>query len=463
MKQYLRTQLLIVACVNIGQFIDGYSVGWSAPIIPKLQDPNETPLPALITDLEASWIGSLLYVGAIIGPFIPSYLSNIIGRKPCLFLGSFLNLTAIVLIVFTKNVAMIFAIRIISGLGMGMVTVNNLVYVGEIASTNIRGILLTSTSIIGILGTLAAYTVGSLVSYTSTGYFALLINIVHIIGIFFIPESPVYYAIKAKQMEAKNTLRYLGRLNDLENVFECVKGTSPDEGHSWKAWINIFTVKANRKSLFITLSLCTLQQTSGVAAVLFFATNIFKIAGSSIRPDIATIIIGATRLLASLVAPFVVERAGRRILLLVSTAFCAISLSILGTYFHLSRIQSAVIADIGWLPLLALIMYFFSYEIGFGTIPSALVGEMFSGNARSTGSAVSMTTAWLIGFGIATGFGSMVKVLGGDVTFWIFSGSCNAAFLFTYKFVPETKGQTLNEIQELLGRSNSRKLVSDKI
>ncbi|XP_046972892.1 facilitated trehalose transporter Tret1-like [Vanessa cardui] len=372
------------AAVNIGQFIDGYSVGWSAPIIPKLQDPNETPLPALITDLEASWIGSLLYVGAIVGPYIPSYLSNIIGRKPCLFLGSFLNLTAIVLIIFTKNVAMIFAIRIISGL-----------------------------------------------------------------------ESPVYYAIKAKQIETKNTLRYLGRVDDLENVFECVKGTSPDEGHSWKAWMNIFTVKANRKSLFITLSLCTLQQTSGVAAVLFFATNIFKIAGSSIRPDIATIIIGATRLLASLVAPFVVERAGRRILLLVSTAFCAISLSILGTYFHLSRIQSAVIADIGWLPLLALIMYFFSYEIGFGTMPSALVGEMFSGNARSTGSAVSMTTAWLIGFGIATGFGSMVKVLGGDVTFWIFSGSCIVAFLFTYKFVPETKGQTLNEIQKLLGRSNS--------
>ncbi|CAH4035296.1 unnamed protein product [Pieris brassicae] len=411
----IRTQVLILACVNIGQFIDGYSVGWSAPIIPKLQDLSQSPLKETITDVQVSWIGSLLYLGSIVGPYIPSYLSNIVGRKPCLFFGGMLNLAAIILIVTTKNIATIFAIRIISGLGMGMVTVSNLVYVGEIASTNIRGILLTSTSIVGISGTLAAYCVG-------------------------------------KEIEAKNTLRSLGRVEDLESIFESVRGTNPDEANSWKAWFKIFTVKANRRSLRITLTLCTLQQTSGVAAVLFFATTIFQMAGSSIRPDIATIVIGSTRLVASMIAPFIVERAGRRILLLVSTAFCACSLLILGTYFHLARVQNSIISEIGWLPLLSLIMYFFSYEIGFGTMPSALVGEMFRGNARSTGSAVSMTTAWLIGFGVATSFGSMVKILGGDVTFWIFSCSCLVAFMFTLKCVPETKGKSLNEIQEMLSR-----------
>ncbi|XP_075986337.1 facilitated trehalose transporter Tret1-like [Anticarsia gemmatalis] len=452
MNKYIRTQILIVACVNIGQFIDGYSVGWSAPIIPKLQDPDQAPFEHKVTDFEISWIGSLLYVGAIVGPYIPSYLANIVGRKPCLFFGGLLNLTALLLIVTTRNISMVFAVRVISGLGMGMVTVSNLVYVGEIASTHIRGILLTSTSIVGISGTLAAYSIGPYVSYAATGYIVLIINIVHVIGILFIPESPVYYAIKGKQTEAKNTLRLLGRLDDMENVFESVRGINPNEGHSWKAWVKIFTVKANRQSLFITLTLCTLQQTSGVAAVLFFATTIFKLAGSSIRPDLATILVGTTRLVASMIAPTVVERAGRRILLLTSTAFCAISLSLLGTYFYLDRIQSYIISDIRWLPLMAFIMYFFSYEIGFGTMPSALVGEMFQGNARSTGSAVSMTTAWLIGFGVATGFSSMVSYLGGDVTFWIFACSCIVAFLFTYKFVPETKGRTLNEIQEILGR-----------
>ncbi|XP_030025814.2 facilitated trehalose transporter Tret1 isoform X1 [Manduca sexta] len=452
MPSRIRTQLFIVACINIGQFIDGYSVGWSAPIIPKLQDPNQSPLPDTITEFEVSMIGSLLYIGAIVGPYIPSYLSNIVGRKPCLFAGGFLNLTSLILIVTTTNISMVYAIRIISGLGMGMVTVSNLVYVGEISSPDIRGILLTSTSIVGIFGTLAAYTIGPFVSYAATGYIVLVVNIIHVIGILFIPESPVYYAIKGKQTEAKETLRYLGRLDDLENVFESVRGTNPNEGHTWRAWIKIFTVKANRRSLYITLSLCTLQQLSGVAACLFFTTTIFQLAGSSIRPDLATILVGATRLISSMIAPTVVERAGRRILLLVSTASCSLSLGVLGAYFYLRRVESSVIGDIGWLPLVALITYFFSYELGFGTMPSALVGEMFGGNARSTGSAVSMTTAWLIGFGIATGFGSMVKNLGGDITFGIFSCSCVVAFLFTYKFVPETKGRSLHEIQELLRR-----------
>lgn len=85
-------------------------------------------------------------------------------------------------------------------------------------------------------------------------------------------------------------------------------------------------------------------------------------------------------------------------------------------------------------------------------MPNALVGEMFRGNARSTGSAVAMTTAWLIGFGVATSFDTMVKRLGGDVTFWTFSASCILAFFFTLKFVPETKGKNLNEIQEILSR-----------
>lgn len=75
----------------------------------------------------------LLYSILLPGPYIPSYLSNVIGRKPCLFMGGLINLVAIILIVLTKNVAMVYAVRIISGLGMGMVTVSNLVYVGEIS------------------------------------------------------------------------------------------------------------------------------------------------------------------------------------------------------------------------------------------------------------------------------------------------------------------------------------------
>ncbi|CAH2059208.1 unnamed protein product, partial [Iphiclides podalirius] len=89
---------------------------------------------------------------------------------------------------------------------------------------------------------------------------------------------------------------------------------------------------------------------------------------------------------------------------------------------------------------------------GFGIIPGTLIGEMFHSNVRSTGSTVSATIGWLFGFGLTTIFGYMVSELGSHITFWIFSGMCALAFLFTLVFVPETKGKTLDEIQFMLNK-----------
>ncbi|XP_045490327.1 facilitated trehalose transporter Tret1-like [Pieris rapae] len=444
----LKNQILIVSCLNIGQIIVGYSVGWSAPIIPKMKDVLDNPLPEPITDFEASWVGSLLYIGALVGPYVTGVLANLIGRKPCLIIGGFLNIISYILVVTTKNIAMVYAIRVMSGLGMGITTVGNLVYIGEIASTHIRGILLTSTSIIGISGTLLVYAVAPYVSYVTTGYIALAISILHVFGLFFIPESPIYHAMKENELTATKTLCLLGRSDDVKKSIDALK--QQEETTKVQDWIEIFTIKSNRMSLFITFTLGAFQQLSGVAVVLFFATTIFAQAGSSVEPHVATIIVGVTRLLSSLIAPTFIDRSGRKILLLISMAACALSLSVLGVYFYLDRVNNAAVKTVGWLPLVALIVYFFCYEAGFGTIPNAIVGEMFRTNVRSNGSALAITMTWLVGFVLTTSFTTMVDSLGGDVTFWLFGGSCVLAFIFTYFCLPETKGKTLNEIQEML-------------
>lgn len=126
-------------------------------------------------------------------------------------------------------------------------------------------------------------------------------------------------------IKAAKILNMLGRSKDIEKVAD----TFAKRGESSSKimdWVEIFTIKSNRKSLLITFLLGAFQQTSGVAVVLFFATIIFQLAGSTIKPDLATIIIGVTRLLSSLIAPLLVESKGRRILLLISMAACACSL-----------------------------------------------------------------------------------------------------------------------------------------
>lgn len=132
------------------------------------------------------------------------------------------------------------------------------------------------------------------------------------------------HTISGQDEEAKETLLSLGRESDIDIILQ-TKYDIPKPNRA-QEWTEIITVKSNRKAMLITLSLGMLQQMSGVVAVIFFATTIFELAGSSIQPNIATIIIGVTQICASSITPFFVERSGRKVLLLVSTAVCSISL-----------------------------------------------------------------------------------------------------------------------------------------
>ncbi|KAJ0170724.1 hypothetical protein K1T71_013496 [Dendrolimus kikuchii] len=450
MELYLKRQLFIAACVYTGQMLVGYGLGWTAPVIPKLQDPEQTPLPDVVTDGEASFIGSVLYIGTISGPYVTSFLSNKLGRKPCLYLGGGMTLLAFFVLAISRNLAMILTGRILSGLGTGIIFVTHLVYIGEIASTNIRGILLTATGIFGTFGTLVIYAIGPYVPYSVTGYIGCAISALYIVGVVFVPETPVFQILKGQEDQAKETLLSLGREDDIQNIIAAKQSIPKPTTKS--EWFDLFTVRSNRKTIFITLTLGILQQMSGVIAVTFFATTIFELAGSSIEPNIATIIIGVTQICASCITPFFVERSGRKTLLMVSTASCCLSLAVLGMYFYLSEIDHSSVSKIQWLPLVSLVIFFLSYDLGFGIIPGTFIGEMFTSNVRSTGSTAVVTIGWLVGFGVSTAFGYMVSALGGHVTFWIYSGSCGLALLFSVIFVPETKGKTLLEIQEMLSK-----------
>ncbi|XP_075986387.1 facilitated trehalose transporter Tret1-like isoform X2 [Anticarsia gemmatalis] len=387
----LKKQIFIAALVYLGQTVVGIALGWSAPVIPKLQDEEQTPLPDVITDAQSSWVASLTYIGVIVGPYAGGYLSNFKGRKPTLLLGATISSIGFVVMAFARHLNVIFAGRILLGFGSGITYVINLVYLGEVASTHIRGILLTITACASTFGTFLVYVVGPYVSYAGTCWLGFAISASFMAGGLLIPESPVFQVLNGEESKAKDNLISLGRSDEIEKVM----ATGKDINNSSKIeeWVEIFTIKSNRKALFITLTLSTLQQMSGVVTIIFFATTIFEIAGSSIEPHIATIIIGLTQFLASTITPWFVERAGRKSLLMFSTLFTSLSLAVLGIYFYLEGIQHSSIANIGWLPLASLIVCFLAFDLGFGIIPATLTGEMFTANVRSTGSTITITVS----------------------------------------------------------------------
>ncbi|XP_049705195.2 facilitated trehalose transporter Tret1 [Helicoverpa armigera] len=445
----LGRQFAIAACVYLGQIIVGISMGWTAPIISKLQNIEETPLDRVISDAEASWVVSITFVGTLTGPYISGYLGNVIGRKPCLFLGGTMFLVCFVIFGFTVHISMIYIGRIVSGIGCGILFVTNLVYLGELASTKIRGTLLTLTGFSNTFGILIVYSIAPFVSYAWTNWISAMLCVLYLAGIFFIvPETATYQVMAGNKEEAMAILTSLGRKGDIDDV---VAAANEKPMSNFEQLTEMFTLKTNRKALFIIIVLNICQQASGVMAIISFVTLIFELTGSNIEAHISTIIIGVTQVFAASIAPVLVDRSGRRILLLVSTAACSISLVALGTYFYMYNTDHPAVDSIQWLSLVSLMLYFIAYFSGFGIIPNTFIGEMFTDNCRSFASTFTVTVGWLFGFAVSSTFGYILAAWGPAVVFWIYAVACAFTFFFSVVFVPETKGKSFLEIQKMLG------------
>nr|XP_034837074.1 facilitated trehalose transporter Tret1-like [Maniola hyperantus] len=442
----VQRQVLISLCLYLGQILNGYSGGWSGPCLPKLRDLEQSPLPYLLTEAQLSLVATLIYLGAIAGPFILTWLANTKGRKPCLIASGLISVLSYIIMGTTVNLAMLYVSRFLAGVSVGGITVTNLVYIGEIASPKIRGILLTAIGIFITLGFMLLFAVAPYVSYHGTVYVGVAISIVYIFGLFFIPETPVFYALQGRDDDLKKLLQDLGRLEEVDKMLKMKHDLN--ETDTKKEWMELFSLKSNRKALLIVFTINILQHCSGVLAVLFFSASIFEMAGSSIESHIAMIIIISFQILGSIITPFFIESTGRRKILLLSTAICSLSMFTLGLYFYLDHIESPVVNNIKWLPLVILIVFYIGYDAGFGNIPTAIIGEMFTTNVRSKGSTITLMSSFLCGFMVTTTFGAVLESVGGHAAFWFFSFTSACAFLFTVFFIPETKGKTLMQIQE---------------
>lgn len=215
--------------------------------------------------------------------------------------------------------------------------------------------------------------------------------------------------------------------------------------------MNTFSLQA----LTIVVGLISFQNFSGIDAVLFYSETIFNKAGNSLDPAVATILIGITMFVASSISSAFVDRSGRRGLLLASAGGMAASLTAMGIYFFLDERNMA--NSLGWLPVTSLIAFILFYCVGFGPLPFTMLGEMLSPEIKSMASSIAIAAGWIVDFGVTKAFLPLESVVGNYGSFWIFGGFCVLAVVFTAKLVFETKGLTLNEIQDRLNRRKVKK------
>ncbi|XP_060807037.1 facilitated trehalose transporter Tret1 [Amyelois transitella] len=452
-------QYAIAGVANIAIATTGYSMGWTSPVNAKLANVTTSPLDEPITKDQEAWIGSLLTVGAIFGPFIGGFTASKFGRKWGLLSSSIPLLLGWILVAAATTVAYLYAARISWGVGVGMLFTISPMYCAEIATDDVRGALGSFLQLFITFGFLLIYSIGPFVSYDVIAYVGVAFVAVFDIAFFFMPETPTYHLMKHDNESAAQCLMTL-RGRSRAGVQAELDKLSAEVNASLEKTATIMDVfrGANFKAFYISCALVFFQQFSGINAVLFYMTSIFDAAGAGIDSSYATIIIGAVQVVASGITPVVVDRLGRRILLMISSCGAAIGLGLLGMYFLFSANDSPILPSIGFLPILALVLFILTYCWGLGPLPWAVMGELMATEVKAVAAPIATAVCWTLSFLVTRYYGPVADAVGLYTAFWIFGICCVGAFFFSMIVVPETKGKSLQEIQEILaGRSKSEK------
>jgi len=447
-----KPQILASLIVTIGAFSLGNALGWSSPALYDLKESGQ--LGELTKDME-SWIGSIVNLGGLVSGFVVGYGIDRVGRKSTLLLISAPFVFGWVLLALSQNFAMMLTGRFVTGFCGAAFTLVAPVYIGEIAEARIRGVLSAAVIFVLVCGILFTYVVGAFVSWVWLSMISATIPIIFVCCMIFMPESPTYLVAKGKDAEASKVLQWLrgaSRSSQIEaELIKIQEGMSENSRHSTK-WIDLLHPH-NFKPTAISMMLMLFQQLGGINAVIFYSVQIFEASGTHINSNLAAIIVGTTQVIMNIVSIFLVDRAGRKILLIVSDAGMAISLFALATFFYMKEHSGDKPPEnLGWLPLTSLIFYMITYNIALGNIPWIMMGEILPPHIKGFTSALASSFCWTLGFIVTKNFGYLSEALGEFTIFCIFGAISVGGSLFALFIVPETKGKSLDEIQALFRR-----------
>ncbi|KAF4678196.1 hypothetical protein FOL47_003258 [Perkinsus chesapeaki] len=476
--------ILSVGASLFGALLFGLALGFSGPAIDTMKDTVTTTdgrhieigadssLFVFRTETEASLFGSMVNIGAIVGALGGGPVNEKVGRKWSLIGASPLFLLAFLWIGLARTAWQLIVARVVTGIALGMTSFSVPTYIGEVSPTKYRGLLGACNQLGITIGILLAYVLGLAFrsqagstdpnATSSTFCNWRLLSFIYIIpaallGIcmFFAPESPRWLAEKSRTEEAKVVLK---RLRGVDESDEGLKGefAALDAIQAKKDVAGKGSIKKTLKALnhcriqfFIGIMLQVLQQFSGINAVIFYQTSIFQAAGVESR-DVISLTVMAVQVIVTFIAVMIVDRAGRRILLISAATGMCLSAVCEGLFFYLRDVSGN--ENVGWLAITAAYCYIASFSLGVGAIPWLIMAELFPDEVRGLASSLATMVNWLCSFLVTQFLNDIREAITFYGVFWLFAGICLIMVLFVMFLVPETKGRTFEEIQAYFQR-----------
>uniref|UniRef100_A0A452ZY74 Major facilitator superfamily (MFS) profile domain-containing protein n=1 Tax=Aegilops tauschii subsp. strangulata TaxID=200361 RepID=A0A452ZY74_AEGTS len=359
------------------------------------------------------------------------------------------NIIGWLAISFANDSSFLYMGRLLEGFGVGVISYTVPVYIAEISPQNMRGALGSVNQLSVTIGIVLAYILGMFVPWRMLAVIGILPCTILIPGLFFIPESPRWLAKMNKMEDFETSLQVLrGFETDITSEVNDIKRAVTSANKRAAIRFQELNQKKFRMPLILGIGLLVLQQLSGINAILFYASSIFKAAGIT-NSDLATSGLGGIQVLATLVTTWLLDRAGRRILLIISSAGMTISLLAVAVIFFIKDTvsqDSHMYYILSMVSLLAIVAYVIAFSFGMGAIPWVIMSEILPVSIKSLAGSFATLANWLTSFGITMTANLLLSWSAGG-TFVSYMLVSAFTLVFVILWVPETKGRTLEEIQ----------------
>jgi MFS transporter, SP family, arabinose:H+ symporter len=439
--QSLRYVVLLAATTAISGFLFGFDTAVINGVLLLLR--RQFTLSNLQTEVAAS---SLL-LGCLLGAAGASMIGDRYGRRKSLIFSAVLFALSSLGAAAAGTAALFSVARLLGGLAIGVASVLTPIYIAEISPSRNRGALVSINQLAIVIGILSAYLVSWLLSRTGEDGWRWMLavavapSLAFLAGLLAIPESPRWLISRGRRSEGERILaRIFGAKAAKEQVQAVERAVANEEG----SWREVFS-KGMRKRLAVGMLLALFSQITGINTVLYYGSIIISehFPGQSTSMAlVANVIIGIVNLIFTIVAMVFLDRWGRRGILMTASGGMAIALTLLVIMLNLHNIPPAFMLG-------GLLLYVAFFALGMGPGPWLIISEIFPTKVRGRAASVATSTLWSGTLVVTFTFLTLVKVLNLWGTFAIYGMLSFLCFVYVWKMVPETKGRTLEQIQNI--------------
>jgi len=401
-----------------------------------------------LSTFELEVIVSGVLAGAAVGALAGGRLADLFGRRLLLIVTAIIFAAGAVVCAAATSPAMLIVGRIIVGLGIGLSSGTVPVYISEVSPADARGWTVSLFQLAITIGILLAYIVDYAFAKSEAWRWmfglAVIPAAIFAIGMYFLPESPRWLVRHGEPARARAILARIRGTSDVDaELKEIEQSFAQSQEHG--NWHDLLSPTL-RPALIVGIGLAIFQQITGINTVIYYAPLIIQSAGVSSASGaiLATAGIGVVNVLMTIVSMWLIDRIGRRPLLLTGIAGMIVTLGALGWAFHSTARSEAL----SWLAVISMMLYVASFAISLGPIFWLLIAEIYPLHVRSSSEGLAATFNWGSNLLVSLTFLTLLQGIGAPKTFWLYGLCAIGAWFFSYRLVPETKGRTLEQIEQ---------------